>query len=65
MLETGRRCQQTRDLVGAEHNREFARVAQADQLAGETGRLTVWLKKKRRAATVLFMAGAFMPRSDC
>ena len=23
------------------------------------------MKKKRSAATVLFMAGAFMPRSDC
>jgi hypothetical protein len=23
------------------------------------------MKKKRKAATALFMAGAFMPRSDC
>ena len=35
MLEAGRRGQQARDLVGAEHDREFARIAQADQLAGE------------------------------
>ena len=35
MLEAGRRRQQARDLVKAEHDREFARVAQADQLAGQ------------------------------
>ena len=35
MLEAGRRRQQARDLVRAEHDREFAGIAQADQLAGE------------------------------
>ena len=35
VLEAGRRRDQARGLVGAEHDRQFARVAQADQLAGK------------------------------
>ena len=35
VLEAGRCRDQARGLVGAEHDREFARIAQADQLAGE------------------------------
>jgi hypothetical protein len=42
----------------------LARVVQADQLAARSGRSGVWLKKKRRAAMVLFMEGTFMPCSD-
>lgn len=66
MLETGGHSKQARGLVGAEHNRESTRVAQAAQLRERFGRSTVWLsKEKRSTAKVLFIAGEFMPRSGC
>ena len=50
--------EQSCDLAPAQHHKRVARMRHTDQLAGQSGRSSVCVKKNRNAETMLFMVGA-------
>ena len=63
VLRPRRRLEQKRDLLRAQHERQLARLAHDREPAGEIGRSSVTLNRKRRAETALLMLGAPTPVS--
>ena len=62
VLEPGRRLQQARHLLGAQHHRQLARLVDERAVCSMmSGRSSVTLKKNRSAETVALMVGAPTP----